>query len=504
MKIKEKIKPLLTKFKDMISSSRIKKKLIVANILMIIISFGLAAGLLAVFFNGPGMSYWEIIENVVDDNNSVYSAQALMRTCTDRKHLPETKREMAKAGYHFRTERNGSIMYSSLTKSDLTAADDLAGTISRTQHNYTITRGKTVVIRKTFRDDGSTYQVTAVRTPETAATADLTSGSYMKRYIEYFIGFLIVILLLAVIGLNLLLSRWISRSILKPLKDLSDGSDRIRRGDLDFEMSTDRKDEIGTVMNDFDEMRRHLQESVAERLRYEQDRREMIIGISHDLRTPLTSIRGYIEGLRDGIADTPEKREKYYRAIEVSTAGLEQIVSDLTDLSKLESGRNHFHLELVELNTWYNACVKDLQAGYLKDNVDIELRESEEPLYADLDIGEMQRIHTNLLDNTVKYRDKDSSKVTITLSSEDDDAVIRIADDGPGVKKKDLDRVFTCFYRGDEARTDPRRGCGIGLSVVKQIVEGFGGTVTAESDDGFAVIIRLPLKENQNEKSTDY
>jgi signal transduction histidine kinase len=474
---------------------KIKWKMLIANILMIVIPVGIAAGLLGVFFNGTGMSYWEIMENVMDDHNSVYSAQALMHACTDQRHLSEAEREMTKAGYHFRTQRDGKTWYSSLTSDDLAEARDLSGSVGRTQNDYTISRGQTVVIRNTFRHDGRTFAVTAVRTPATASDADLASGSYLKRYLEYFIAFLIIIFLTIVVVLNLLFSGWISRSILHPLQELSAGSARIRRGDLSFDMSTDRSDEIGTVINDFDEMRRHLQESVEERLRYEQDRREMIMGISHDLRTPLTSIRGYLEGLRDGIADTQEKREKYYRAIEVSAASLEQMVSDLTDFSRLESGRSHVQMERVELNSWYRAIIGDLRARYLKDHVEIRLEESGGPLYADLDIGEMQRIHTNLLDNTVKYRDGDASTVTITLAGEADQAVIRIADDGPGVSAEELDRVFTCFYRGDAARSNPGRGSGIGLAVVRQIAEEFGGTVSAESENGFAVVIRLPLKE---------
>lgn len=119
--------------------------------------------------------------------------------------------------------------------------------------------------------------------------------------------------------MNGITSWWISRSILKPLRLLSLGTKEIREGNLDTEMEYRNKDEFGDVCRDFDDMRAYLKESVEQRLKDEKRRRDLITGISHDLRTPLTSIIGYLDGLLDGIADTPEKRTRYLKAIQIRT-----------------------------------------------------------------------------------------------------------------------------------------------------------------------------------------
>lgn len=473
----------------------IRQKMLAANIMMILVPTLAALILFAAFFNGHRTGYWEeIMEYILRDNNNMMSAESIIRSCDQSDDLDAMQRELSRTGYHSRIEKDGQITASGLTQEDLAAGEKLAGPLAGRDSDYTISNGRFVVIRSSFQDEGSRYVVTAVRTPVTAATIG-RGDSYIKGYIEWFIGIMLAILIAVILLLNVILYRWTSRSIVRPLDQLSRGSERIREGDLDFDMKTTRRDEIGRVMNDFDEMRGHLQDSVEERLRYEKYRRELIIGISHDLRTPLTSIKGYVEGLRDGIANTPEKKEKYYQAIEVSVADLERLTADLTDFSRIESESRSLDIRETELNEFYRSCVKDMENEYMDEPVEIVLEESEEPLYAGIDREEMKRVHYNLVENAIKYKNKDRSRFTIRLSREEDEAVIRFADDGPGVPESDLDHVFDFFFRGDASRTDSAEGSGIGLAVVKEIVLGLGGTVGAQNDDGFVVIIRLPLKK---------
>ena len=164
--------------------------------------------------------------------------------------------------------------------------------------------------------------------------------SYVMKDMIIYTSVIIFVLLAAVVFTNLILSRWLARSILKTLEMLKKGSSFIKNGELDFDMRVKRRDEIGEVLNDFDEMRLRLKESVDECLKYEQYRKELIIGLSHDLRTPLTSIKGYVEGLHDGIANTVIMKTKYYEAIETGIDTLETLVSSLSDFSKTEQGFN--------------------------------------------------------------------------------------------------------------------------------------------------------------------
>ncbi|MGI6176894.1 MAG: ATP-binding protein [Eubacterium sp.] len=480
--------------------SKIKYKIAAANVLIIIVPVLVAFFLFGLFFNGPGASYWEIMEQVFHDENGVYSAQSLLMSAGN---IDEMEKEMTQAGYHFSVVKDGKEIFSNLTSADITAGEKAAGEMFTSQTDFTVEDGDTVVIKGTYFDEKSDYSVMAIRTAETAQAVKNADEPYIKRYIEWFIGLLVIILLAVVILINLAVNRWISKSVLSPLKQLSLGSERIRSGDLDFSMKTKRRDEIGSVMNDFDEMRQYLKDSVDERLRYESYRKELISGISHDLRTPLTSIKGYVEGLRDGIADTPEKKDKYYSAIEKAIANLEQLSSDLTEFSRLDSGARHFYKEKTELNEFYRSCVKDLEERYRDRSVRISFEGSDGPIYSEIDAGEMNRVHLNIVENSVKYRVKDESALDFRLSREGDSAVIRISDDGPGVREEDLTRIFECFFRSDPSRNHPENGSGIGLAVVKQIVEGHGGTVSAKNDNGFVIEIRLPAAPAPDEESNE-
>ncbi len=149
----------------------------------------------------------------------------------------------------------------------------------------------------------------------TPQETDGTMVNYLKNCIRRYLAVILIIFVALTVCINGVLSWWISGSILKPLGKLSLGTKEIREGNLDTPMQYEKKDEFGQVCRDFDEMRAYLRESVQQRLKDEKRRRDLVTGISHDLRTPLTTIMGYLDGLLDGIADTPEKRLRYLQAI---------------------------------------------------------------------------------------------------------------------------------------------------------------------------------------------
>lgn len=159
--------------------------------------------------------------------------------------------------------------------------------------------------------------------------------SYIRRYIY---GFIALFVLLNVL-VNGILSWWISKSILKPLDLLSFGTKEIREGNLDTRMQYGKKDEFGSVCRDFDDMRAYLKESVQQRLEDEKRRKNLITGISHDLRTPLTSISGYLDGLLDGIADTPEKQKRYLLAMKTRTGTMVNLFSNTAKYRGGDSSR---------------------------------------------------------------------------------------------------------------------------------------------------------------------
>jgi len=472
----------------------IRKKLIISNILIIVIPVAIAIATLTIFTAGPGGQTWETMENLFDDEDGIYTAQSEMQTLEWRGDLKGVKKEMKNAGYHFMITYGGKVWFSNITKEDTAAAEKALGSLYNSTGNLTFTKGTTSVVRYDSTEEN--FKTLAIHTKNISSARGYLS--YMERYIILYIGFLIAIIIAGVVLMNVIMSWWIAKNILRPMKKLSIGSELIREGNLDFEMTYPKHDEIGQVINDFDGMRKYLKESVTERMKYEQYRRELINGISHDLRTPLTSIKGYVTGLHDGIASTAEMKLRYYEAIETSIATLEDLVDDLTNFSKVEMGESHLDMKPTDLFAYYRGQLGELSKEYVKDDVTITFDISEGTAVAMIDTKAMDRINRNLIDNTIKYRKKDSSNVSISIDVNDSDtAEIRIKDDGPGVEKKDLEKIFTCFYRGDESRTRSADGSGIGLAVVKQLICQQGGTVHAENDDGLVIVMDIPLYKEE-------
>jgi len=468
----------------------IRKKLILSNIFMIVVPLVVALITLFIFIMGPGAQSWETMENLFRDDNGAYTAQSLMQTLEWRGDIKDTVKEMTAAGYHFTVYVNGTAEYSDMTEADISAARQAIGAMYDDDSNYAITKGDTSVIRYNNAEDE--YTAIAVHTPDIPAARD--AASYMERYIALYVIFLVLIIVASVTLMNVVMSCWIARDILEPLKQLSACSRLIQEGCLDFQLSSDKQDEMGEVIRGFDEMRSHLQTSVEERMEYEQYRKELINGISHDLRTPLTSIRGYVEGLRDGIADTAEKKIRYYEAIETSVRGLEGLVDNLTNFSRVEMGQSHLDMQPTDIGAYLSGCADTMREAYIKDSVTIETTLPPQAVSVLLDQREMDRVMRNLIDNSIKYRTKDRSLVKIAAEVRPQGRVeIRVSDDGPGVPPEDLEKIFTCFYRGDAARTFPARGSGIGLAVVRQLIGQQGGTVRAENDGGLSIIMDLPV-----------
>ncbi|MCI2061687.1 MAG: HAMP domain-containing histidine kinase [Eubacteriaceae bacterium] len=470
----------------------IRKKLILSDILIIVVPVLIAVVILAIFTAGPGAQTWETMENLFDDRDGIYTAQSEMQTLEWRGDLKGVKSEMKAAGYHFRIVYQGKVMYSSLTKDDIAEAKKAVGDLYDRNSNLTYTKGSTSVVLCYSAEDN--YRAVAVSTASIPASKG--DMSYMERYIMLYIGFLIAIIIAVVVLMNMIMSWWIARNILLPLRKLSTASALIREGNLDFDIVYPKNDEMGDAISEFNEMRKSLKESVDERIRYEQYRRELINGISHDLRTPLTSIKGYVAGLRDGIASTPEKKMKYYEAIETSATVLENLVEDLTNFSRVDMGETHLNMELTDLTEYYRKSAEEISTEYVKDNVTISLDVPAEKVTAKIDRKEMGRINRNIIDNTIKYRTGDSSNIRVSLHVTDAGrAEVRITDDGPGVAEKDLENIFTCFYRGDISRTRSSEGSGIGLAVVRQLIVQQGGSVHAENDGGLAIVMDIPLAE---------
>lgn len=490
----------------------IKKKIRLSNIMMVLIPILFTTIVLIGCLNTSLGSYWHTFLSMYSDENGVQFAQSMIYTYqqelweTNWEHCPEMdscqkeiwysdemthlENKLSGLGYRFMITKDGEIIYSNLSEEDLEVARSVAGDAINDAKTLTASRYEVSVIKNTFWHGEKIFCITAVHPEKT----DGVMVNYLKNCIFRYLYGIIAFFIILTVCINGILSWWISGSILKPLGKLSHGTKEIREGNLDTRMEYDKKDEFGQVCRDFDEMRAYLSESVQQRLKDEKRRRDLITGISHDLRTPLTTIMGYLDGLLDGIADTPEKRIRYFKAIKTRTGNLVSLVDSLSEYSRLDAGFR-YHMEETDFKGYVEKYLELVRPDMENQQVEIEYFCGKGNYRANLDREEFKRIFDNLLANTVRYRRKDSSRVLISLKRTLEGGCMELVfqDDGPGVPQDCLEQIFDSFFRVDDSRNNAGNGSGIGLAVVKEIILGHGGCVRAENRGGLAVIIRIPV-----------
>lgn len=302
-------------------------------------------------------------------------------------------------------------------------------------------------------------------------------------------GALLLILCLT----NGVLTLIVSRSFIKPLYALKGAAEQIKEGNLDRELALRRKDEFGQVGAAFEEMRVRLKRSIGLQLQYEENRKELLSNISHDLKTPITAIQGCVEGLLDGIADTPEKRESYLRMIGRKAEEMDRQIDELFLFSKLDLKRVPFHFERLELVSYLGDHEEELRLQPKHADIVISYeRPDARRVYVQADREKLHRVIQNIVDNSVKYMDKEPKRLVISLSEAEREAIVRISDNGAGIASVALPHIFDRFYRADPSRGGSG-GSGLGLAIVKQIVEEHGGRVWAESAEGEGTSVAFAL-----------
>lgn len=489
----------------------IKQKVRLSNIMMVLIPIVFTTIVIIVCLNTSLGSYWHTFEDMYSDENSVQFAQSMIYTYQQElwennwgqkghdqaageinwsDEMSHMEHKLSGMGYHFRITKNGSLLYSNLSEEDMEVARSVAGEAMDSAKTLTASRHEVSVIKDTFYYGDKAFSITAVH----RARTDQVVVNYLKNYImKYLIGFILFFVLLTVC-VNGVMSWWISKSILSPLHKLSSGTKKIREGNLDQTLEYKKSDEFGLVCRDFEDMRAYLQESVVQRLKDEQRRKDLVIGISHDLRTPLTAISGYLDGLIDGIADTPEKRERYLHAIKIRTGNMVSLVNSLSEYCRLDSGFE-YHLEIADLKSFLEYFLETCEQEAKEKNVKITFLCKEETYPVRIDWNELKRVFDNLFTNAVRYRTADQSDICLSLRKAKQEMIVEIIfrDDGPGVPEESLERIFDSFYRVDDSRSKSEEGSGVGLAVVKEIISGHGGNVKAENHNGLSIVIQLPI-----------
>lgn len=315
-----------------------------------------------------------------------------------------------------------------------------------------------------------------------------------ETYSRAFI-FMIIVTLVILAATNGILTYLVSKSIIKPLKELEHSANEIKNGNLEYKTKVYSKDEIGEVGIAFEDMRQRLKKSLETQILYEKNRKELISNISHDLKTPITSIKGYIEGIKDGVAASPDKMNKYINTIYTKAAHMDQLIDELFLYSKLDLNKLPFDFQRIDITTYLQDCVEELRFDMDKDRVNLNLNAPEKSILVMVDIQKLKRVILNIVENSIKYMKDKKLDINIKLNEKEEYVVIEIQDNGKGISEEAIPFIFDRFYRADTARNIVTGGSGLGLAIVKKIVEGHGGEISACSEMNQGTTILFTLKK---------
>lgn len=307
---------------------------------------------------------------------------------------------------------------------------------------------------------------------------------------------LLIAMILILILTSILISRWIHAALYEPINKLNEAMKKIREGDLTYVLETDKEGEFGELYRSYEDMRMRLKETAEEKTRQEEKNRELISNISHDLKTPITAIKGYAEGIIDGVAATPEKTAKYIRTIYNKAVDMDRLINELTTYSKIENDRIPYKFLRINASDYFGDCVEEI-------GLDLEQREIEFN-YTNLvsndtliiaDPEQLKKVINNIISNSIKYIDKPKGIINMRIIDKNDSIQVEIEDNGRGISHADLPKIFERFYRTDASRNSAQGGSGIGLSIVKKIIEDHGGYIWATSKEGHHTCMHFVLRK---------
>lgn len=316
--------------------------------------------------------------------------------------------------------------------------------------------------------------------------------------------FIITIFLIASIirwGSNHSVMNRVYKNMVDPLEKLKHATNEIRKGNYDEPLTPGLhyNKELKETFRDFEKMREQLKENERLAQQYETNRKELISNISHDLKTPISSVIGYVEGILDGVANTPAKHDRYMQIIYKKSLDLNRLVNDLILFSKLDVNKVSFQFKSYNLQNYMETLFEEFGIELRENNIELVSRyQARENLEFSFDAQQLRRVFNNIVGNAMKHLNKDNKAIEILVYEEKDEIVVRISDNGAGIPKDQVDQIFDRFYKGDLSRNTDIGSSGLGLSISKQIISAHGGRIWASSEIGEGTIIYFTMKENKN------
>ncbi|MBC1605818.1 sensor histidine kinase [Paenilisteria rocourtiae] len=424
-----------------------------------------------------------------DEENAFLELKMLAKSTPDQLLEYQNFKSLEKSDVQIVVRKNDTIVYSS---ADLSKKSLLVH-----QPNYEMNN---LNMRGTIDNQGDLFRYIKFD----YLYSDGSEGSFMvlqseNSYTEILQkwGALIIgaVLLFGVLVIGLL-SYFVARSVIRPIVHLKEGAEKIEAGNLDFEMEEPKgKNEISTLITTFEQMRIRLKKSLEVQEQYENNRKELLSNISHDLKTPITSIVGYIEGIKDGVANTPEKQAKYLEIAHAKAKDMDALIDELFLFSKLDLHKEPFYFRDVDLNALLSQVAEESEWSFEQANFEVIV--PAEKLVVEADRDKLKRVLENLIQNSIKYMDKEQANIEIQLEKREMDAIITIHDNGMGISDAGQKAIFDRFYREEVSRNSATGGSGLGLSIAKQIVEEHGGEIWAVSELGVGTSVSIKLRCNR-------
>jgi signal transduction histidine kinase len=419
------------------------------------------------------------------DKNVFYTGTILDDFDASAKDWDTLNARLAPYGYGLLVLEDGKIIFSTLSDSQ----GRIINSLKTLELDQNILAGENQDLTFAGIADGK-YSIFAV-----GGSGDIShvSNGFLKSFLISGLMVIAVILLL-----SQLFTRKMAWRILQPLNALSDGAKRIEKGDFFKPVVHTGKDEFAAVCTAFNHMQEHLLKEREKTAAYERARTDLITGISHDLRTPLTSVKGYIKGLLDGVANTPEKREQYLSIAYEKACDMDVLLEKLLYFSNLETGNLPLSLEREDLGDFARRFAEDMQEEFDNKRIKMTMDITPVPHPVKMDAEQMRRVLLNLTENAIKYANGECLVLSICVWYEEGREHLLFADNGQGIPDEHLPYLFERFWRGDEARSAKRgEGSGLGLYIVKYIVEAHGGSVAVKNDNGLQIEISLPAEKEE-------
>lgn len=321
-------------------------------------------------------------------------------------------------------------------------------------------------------------------------------GNYMDRFRGTMLGYIILMVIIMII-LSGFVAFIVYQQFVNPLVKLKEAAEKMGSGYLDekIEIGKNREDEVGELCESFENMRQRMSDFAKEKMRYEDENRQLISNISHDLRTPITTIKGYVEGIMDGVADTPEKRDRYLKMIYSKANEMDSLINELSLYTNINNNAIPYEFHRVSVKDYFNDCMEEVHATLMSKNMTLTYRNyCEDDVMVIVDPDQLKRVINNIVTNSIKYMDKEYGQVDISIYDNDAEVKVAINDNGRGIDTESLPHIFDRMYRADSARQS-RGGSGLGLAICKKIVEEHGGNIYATSQVGKGTTIVFTLKK---------